>query len=150
MQKMINFDNSNKSQIPDYRHRILIIGGSWSGKTSLSMFMCAIPKGLYTSTIGFSAVLKYIKAVFLNLETDGRFLILACNLIHSLIQKGKKCCFKDRTCQGKKNLQEENVASKISQLSQLFLSATIKFFTFRYFSFPQLLNFISIGNIFFP
>ena len=28
MQKMINFDNSNKSQIPDYRHRILIIGGS--------------------------------------------------------------------------------------------------------------------------
>ena len=150
MQKMINFDNSNKSQIPDYRHRILIIGGSGSGKTSLSMFMSAIPKRLYTSTIGFSAVLKYIKAVFLNLETDGRFLILACNLIHSLIQKGKKCCFKDRNCQGKKKLQEENVASKTSQLSQLFLSATIKFFTFRYFSFPQLLNFISIGNIFFP
>ena len=58
MQKMINFDNSNKSQIPDYRHRILIIGGSGSGKTSLSMFMSAIPKRLYTSTIGFSAVLK--------------------------------------------------------------------------------------------
>ena len=133
MQKMITFDHSNKSQIPDYWHRILIIGGSVSGKTSLSMFMSAIPKRLYTSKIGFSAVLKYIKADFLNLETDGRFLILACNLIHCLIQKGKKCCFKDRNCQGKKKLQEENVASKTSQLSQLFLSATIKFFTFRYF-----------------
>ena len=63
-------------------------------KFGLSLFKSLIPMGLYTSKIQFSSVLKQIKSNFLNLKADGRFLNLASNFPHSLIQKGKKVLLK--------------------------------------------------------
>ena len=63
-------------------------------KLSISLFKSLIPIGLYTSKIEFASVLKQVKRNFLNLETDGRFLILATNLFYSLILKGKKLFLK--------------------------------------------------------
>ena len=67
-------------------------------KLSVGLFKSLIPVGPCTSKIEFSSILKLIKSDFLNLETDGRFLILAFNLFHSLIQKWRKVLLKFLFC----------------------------------------------------
>ena len=53
-----------------------------------------IPMGLCILKIEFSTVKKLINCNFMNLEMDGRFLILPSSLFHSLIHKEKKVLLK--------------------------------------------------------